>query len=203
MFLRMAWAMPGLFSFLAFLFVFLYRRLLSKMLPFACILCVGIMDKSRSLLIIGAGQFGMVAKEAALAMSCFDKVDFVDDASPLAIGKVADLETLAADYSLAFIAIGNPEIRASLAEKIQAAGLTPATLIHPRAYVSLSATLAQGCIVEPMAVVNAAAQVGKFSFICAGAIVNHNAQVGEFCHIDCGALVKAREVIPPKTKIER
>lgn len=156
-----------------------------------------------NLLIIGAGQFGVVAKEVALAMACFDKIDFVDDASDLAVGKVADLPKLAESYTHAFIAIGNPEIRELLAQKVLIAGLQPTTLIHPRAYVSPSAVLAEGCIVEPMAVVNAAAQVGKFSFICAGAIVNHNAQVGEFCHIDCGSLVKAREIVSPKTKVER
>lgn len=158
---------------------------------------------NKNLLIVGAGQYGMVAMEVAQAMSCFDKIDFVDDKSPLAIGKVSDLTLLAQSYSHAIIAIGNPQIRASIAQQLTLVGLEPATLIHPRAYVSPSATLAKGCIVEPMAVVNAAAQIGEFSFICAGAIVNHNAQVGEFCHIDCGALVKARQVIPPNTKVER
>ena len=33
----------------------------------------------KNLLIIGAGQYGMVAKEIAESMKCFEKIDFVDD----------------------------------------------------------------------------------------------------------------------------
>lgn len=157
----------------------------------------------KNLLIVGAGQYGAVAMEIARAMDCFEKVDYVDDNSPLSVGSTSDLSKLSNFYSCAFIAIGNPQVRKTLAQKIQEANLEPVTLIHPRAYVSPSATLAKGCIVEPMAVVNTAAQVGSFSIISAGAIVNHNAQVGEFCHIDCGSLVKAREIVPPQTKVER
>ena len=36
---------------------------------------------NRDLLIIGAGQYGMVAKEIAESMRCFDKIDFLDDKS--------------------------------------------------------------------------------------------------------------------------
>ena len=33
----------------------------------------------KNLLIIGAGQYGVVAKEIAESMKCFEKIDFVDD----------------------------------------------------------------------------------------------------------------------------
>ncbi len=34
---------------------------------------------NKNLLIIGAGIYGVVAKEIAESMNCFEKIDFVDD----------------------------------------------------------------------------------------------------------------------------
>ena len=45
----------------------------------------------KNLLIIGAGQYGMVAKEIAESMKCFEKIDFVDDVYPSAVGKICDI----------------------------------------------------------------------------------------------------------------
>ncbi len=47
--------------------------------------------KNRHLLIIGAGQYGMVAKEIAESMGCFDRIDFVDDVSDTAVGKMRNM----------------------------------------------------------------------------------------------------------------
>lgn len=44
----------------------------------------------RGLLILGAGQYGMVAKEVAESMNCFDKIDFLDDKNPIAVGKLCE-----------------------------------------------------------------------------------------------------------------
>lgn len=47
-----------------------------------------------NLLIIGAGQHGAVVREIADSMSCFDRIDFLDDNSSEAVGKVSDAEKL-------------------------------------------------------------------------------------------------------------
>ncbi len=36
-------------------------------------------SSKENLLIIGAGQYGMVAKEISDAMNCFGRIDFLDD----------------------------------------------------------------------------------------------------------------------------
>ena len=41
-----------------------------------------------NLLIIGAGQYGAMIKESARALNEYDKIDFLDDNSVLAIGKI-------------------------------------------------------------------------------------------------------------------
>ena len=156
---------------------------------------------NKNLLIIGAGQYGCVAKEVAQAMGCFEKIDFLDDHSSIAIGKAEELEKFALDYSCVFVAIGNPDIRLYLIAQAKSLGFTVISLVHPRGYVSPSAILEEGCIVEPCAVVQANACVRAGCLISAGAVVNHNALLEEGCHIDCNATVSARSVVKTKIKI--
>ena len=42
---------------------------------------------TRTLLILGAGQYGSVAYEIANAMNCFEKIAFLDDNNEKALGK--------------------------------------------------------------------------------------------------------------------
>ena len=56
---------------------------------------------NKNLLILGAGQYGLVAREIALSMRCFEKIDFLDDKSELAIGRLEDYEKYTAGYSCA------------------------------------------------------------------------------------------------------
>ena len=56
----------------------------------------------KNLLIIGAGSLGAIAKEIAEEiaeeMGTFQKIDFLDDDSDLAIGKFSDIERFAGEY---------------------------------------------------------------------------------------------------------
>ena len=157
------------------------------------------------LLIIGAGQYGLVAREIALAMGCFSEISFLDDSypsqNPAVIGTSRDLEKFAAQYRFGFVAIGNPEVRRRLVESLVSCGVTPATLIHPTAYVSPSAKLEPGCCVEPLAVVQTDAALGIATFVASGAVVRHNATVGEYCHVDCNAVVNSTANVPAGTHI--
>lgn len=157
------------------------------------------------LLIIGAGQYGLVAREIALDMGRFSEISFLDDSypsqNPAVIGTSRDLEKFAAQYRFGFVAIGNPEVRRRLVESLVSCGVTPATLIHPTAYVSPSAKLEPGCCVEPLAVVQTDAALGTATFVASGAVVRHNAVVGEYCHVDCNAVVNSTANVPAGTHI--
>ena len=157
--------------------------------------------KMKNLLILGAGQYGCVVRETAEAMGCFEKIAFLDDNSPLAMGKLAAYEGFAREYGCAFVAMGNPALRIQWLEKLELAGYELPVLIHPRAYVSPSAILGKAVIVEPMAVVNAQAVVETGGLLCAGSVVNHNAHVMPVCQIDCNAVVAAIATVPEGTKV--
>ena len=156
----------------------------------------------KNLVILGAGQYGHVARETAVAMGCFGEICFLDDRSETAIGKLEDYRQLRPQYGCAFVAMGNPGLRMHWLMALEEAGYQLPVLIHPKAYVSPSAQLGKGSIAEPMVVVNAGAEVGMGTLLCAGCVVNHNACVSLCCQIDCNAVVAANAVVPEGTKVQ-
>lgn len=154
----------------------------------------------KNLLIIGAGQYGMVAKEIAESMKCFGHIDFVDDGCSSAIGKVSDIEKLIHEYDAAVVAIGNSELRLNLIKRLCEIGYEVPTLIHEKAYVSPSAKIGFGSFIEPMAVVHTGVVVETGCIISAGVILNHNSIVREGSHINCGSVVAARAEIKAATR---
>ena len=154
-----------------------------------------------SLLILGAGQYGGMALEVAISMDRFDKIAFLDDNSPLAIGKMTEYEGFAQEYANAFVAMGNPQLRKQWLDRLELAGYDLPVLIHPKAYVSPSAVLGKATIVEAMAVVNTEAVVEIGGLLCAGCVVNHNAHVLPVCQIDCNAVVASNATVPEGTKV--
>lgn len=156
---------------------------------------------NKNLLILGAGQYGQIAKEVAESMGCFEKIAFLDDNIEQAIGKIEDYERFVTEYSYAFIAIGNAELRLKYIEKLEEACFRIAILVSPKAYVSPSAQLIKGSIVEPMAAVNANSTISIGCFVCAGAVINHDAFVGDGCQLDCGSIVGSGVVLTALTHL--
>ena len=156
-----------------------------------------------NLLILGAGQYGMVAKEIAESMHIFDKIDFLDDNNPIAVGKLNDYPRFKEIYEYAVAAIGNADMRLNLISDLKNTGYKVTPLVHEKAYVSPSASIAEGCFVEPMVVVHTDVKVGAGCIISAGVILNHNSVIEQGCHIDCGTIVAARKLIKsnPRTAI--
>lgn len=136
------------------------------------------------LLIVGAGGYGRLVREIA-ELTGFVTVDFLDDNSPLAVGKIDEIEKIEDKYDGSIVAIGNPDIKEKIFRRLK----KPVSVIHPKAVVSKTAGIGKGCVVEANAVVNSEAVVKDGSFICAGAVVNHNSVVGEFSQIDCNSVV--------------
>jgi len=155
-----------------------------------------------NLLIIGAGGHGKVVKEVAEAIGTFDKIDFVDDNSGEAVGRIADIERLRSSYDAAFVGIGNNHLRGELLIKLEACAYHIPTLIHPTAYVSKTAEIAKGTVVEPKAIVNANSTVGEGCIISVGAIVDHDVVLERCVHVNAGAICKAGSVVAAEVKLE-
>lgn len=156
---------------------------------------------NRNLLIIGAGQYGQVAKEIAEAMNYFETISFLDDENNCAIGKLCDYEKYSLTYSYAVVAIGDPKIRLEWISRLEEACYKIAILVHPKAYVASSAQIMRGSIIEPMAVVHTDCVIKIGCIISAGAVVNHNAMCFDACHIDCNATVLSNTLVPAGTHV--
>ena len=157
---------------------------------------------NRNLLILGAGQYGFVAKEIAESMECFDQIDFLDDANETAIDCLSAYRAYVDRYSQAIVAIGTAERRLHYIRGLADAGFRVASLVSPRAYVAPSAKTGIGAVVEPMAVINANARMGIGVIVCAGAIVNHDATVGDGCLLQCGSIIVSGTAVPKGTKTD-
>ncbi len=163
---------------------------------------------NNNLLIIGAGIYSLIAAEIAEDMGVFGSIDFADDARQFSvsgktvIGTTAQLDQLLKQYHFVVVAIGNPQVRMGLISRLeQNENCRIATLISPRAYVSPSAKIGEGCIIEPMAAVHSKCVLESGCFISAGAVVNHESKCCRGVHIDCNATVMGGSTVPQNAKV--
>ena len=160
---------------------------------------------NRRLLIIGAGIYGLVAKEIAEDMGCYGQIIFLDDGAqetPDGTPVMGTTKDLSGKCAEVVVAIGNAKVRQSLIRRIQEeTQLQLVTLISPKAQVSRSAKIGKGCIIEPMAVVHTGCVLGEGCFVCAGAVVNHAATCGDCVQVDCNATVSGNTTVPRGCKI--
>lgn len=96
-------------------------------------------------------------------------------------------DTFALVNGLGSVAQTTPRRR--LFEDYRAAGFRFAQVVHPRALVSPSAALGEGCQALPGAIVNAGARVGENTIVNSGAVVEHDCQLGDHAHIAPGAVI--------------
>src|SRR5262249_8495810 len=84
-------------------------------------------------------------------------------------------------------AVGENERRRDLFQSACDAQWQPATLVHPRAFVSAHASVGPGTVVCAGAVIEAAAQVGDNVIINTCASIDHDGFVGSHAQVAVGA----------------
>lgn len=158
----------------------------------------------KKLLIIGAGAHAKVILEAALLQGAYDVLGFCVDAKPIGeqvfgdytVVSDAQLNALSGDPNVCFVvAIGDNEARQRFFE-IAKNKFTPATIIHPRAYVSPKACVAAGSVVLAGAIINTSASVGSNSIVNLGVILDHDCVIGNHVHLSPGTVVGSYGSVP-------
>jgi UDP-N-acetylbacillosamine N-acetyltransferase len=154
--------------------------------------------------VYGGGDHGLVVAEAAEAAG-FMISGFLDDnlASGQVIGwwEVLNPNDQPTDRVGVIIGIGDNTTRQQLASQLKETGLELVSVIHPTAWVSLSATVGEGVFVGPQAVVHNEASVAKGAIVNSGAIVEHHNQLGAFAHVAPGAVLGGRCEVGPGSLI--
>ncbi|MGP5709260.1 NeuD/PglB/VioB family sugar acetyltransferase [Brachybacterium alimentarium] len=82
------------------------------------------------------------------------------------------------------VAIAHTGVRRLLAAKFDAAGHSPATLVHPDVPVGSSASIGAGAIVYPGAQISTNVQLGRHAILNAAVYVAHDVTVGDFVSVN-------------------
>ncbi len=167
---------------------------------------------NNKLLIITTGAYGTVAKEIALEMGCFDDIGILNDCYGVAedegnyhevsIGSLDDYEKFAGEYGFAIAAFEDPTDRLEWSDRLNDAGFVIATLISPKAHVSPSAQVEQGCIVEPLAGISANVSVGGCTIVKMGALINHNSIIAKGCTCGSYSIINTGAYVQPMRSVE-
>ncbi|PJK27565.1 acetyltransferase [Minwuia thermotolerans] len=143
--------------------------------------------------IIGAGGHARECLETARAMGLEVVCLFDDDrmlwdtevlGAPVRTGGLDAVSDLDRNTALV-IGVGDNARRRDIAGRFE--GRSFATLVHPFAWVSPSAELAEGAVVHPGAVVQAEARIGRHAILNTSASASHGVVIGDFAHIAVGA----------------
>ena len=147
----------------------------------------------KSLAILGASGHGKVVAEAA-EMSGWIVECFFDDAYPekqrnsnwSVVGNMSDLLNRLDEFDAIHVAIGDNQTRLSKIRTLLKVGANLATIIHPSASISKSASLKDGVAVFANSSVNAETTVGIGSILNTNSSVDHDCNLGEGVHISPG-----------------
>ncbi|EGQ1625423.1 acetyltransferase [Staphylococcus pseudintermedius] len=143
----------------------------------------------KKLILIGKGGHAKVVRDIADMSDVYQVVGYLDDAidqyhvkDGVFYDNLAQIENYRSDYYFC-IAIGNNDVREQIFNMSQVDIDRFATLIHPTAVVSPSASIGEGSVVMAQAVINAATNIGNHAIINTGAIVEHDNQIADFVHV--------------------
>jgi sugar O-acyltransferase (sialic acid O-acetyltransferase NeuD family) len=151
---------------------------------------------SRRLIVYGASSHGRVVADAARAAR-WDVLGWADDdplrrdeqiagAKVVAIGVDEAQRFARAREAQLAVAVGRNLERRRLCEALGAAGARLATVVHPSATRSATATFGAGTVVLAGAVVGCDAVIGRGVILNTGATVDHDCRIGDWCHLSPG-----------------
>ena len=92
-------------------------------------------------------------------------------------------------------AIGDNRLRHWVNKQLLEHGRDLATLIHPSAVISPSATIGAGCYIGESAIVRTSAKVGDGAMVNAGGIVSHHASLGRNSTLGPNAAMASRTCV--------
>jgi sugar O-acyltransferase (sialic acid O-acetyltransferase NeuD family) len=148
---------------------------------------------SERLLILGASGHGKVVGDCAMAVAGCE-IRYFDDRWPVldfcgpwpVIGTGESFFAEAGTGGRAFVAIGNVATRLAWLHRLKTAGISVATVIHPRSVISPHAVIGAGGLVVA-GVININARLGLGCIINTAATVDHDCVLDDGVHVCPGA----------------
>jgi acetyltransferase EpsM len=168
---------------------------------------------STAILIYGGGGHGKALIDLIRTLGTYSIAGIVDDGLPVGssimrvpvLGGSSILEQLVEQgvclAANAVGGIGNINSRIKVFERLSQAGFNCPTLVHPTAFVELSAILSEGVQVLPHAYVGSEAHVGFGAIVNTGAIVSHDCQLGDYANLSPGAILAGEVTVGNATLV--
>jgi len=145
-----------------------------------------------SIIIIGTGGFAIelagLLKSAGIEIIGFIGPKSIKKLPEKWLGEDDIIETLNSNSKI-LIAIGNPNIRSKLSDKIKLKKLQQKTFIYPNSYVSPEASIATGSIIYPNVTVHSGVVIEKNVLINSNVTIGHETKIGKFTNIGPGASI--------------
>lgn len=160
----------------------------------------------RTLVVIGASGHASVVCDLAASLGYTDFL-FLDDRYPRllehpfgAVEGAVSQENLTRLRDESFVvAVGNCAVRERLFKAALTTGLSPATLVHPKASVSSRAEVGPGSVVFACAVVAPFARTGAAAIINHGATIDHDCALDDAVHVCPGAHISGGVSVGSRT----
>ena len=144
----------------------------------------------RRVIIVGAGGFGREVlqwasdawpEQAAWIAGFLSADPAALDGHTTRLPILGDPDTFAPLPGDGFLlAIGIPQVRRQVAERLTHRGANFLTLVHPTAIVAATATVGAGSVICPQAVVSDAAWLGRCVLVNYHASLGHDAKAGDY-----------------------
>ncbi len=149
--------------------------------------------EASGIVIVGGGGHATVVAEAALAAG-LRLSGFLDDAPTARLGgfaeRIGGMMMLESGEFLSrralILGLGDIGLRERLAARLNGRA---ATVVHPRAFVSPSASLEEGVFIGPGAIIHTHARIGAHATVNSGAVVEHDCVIGVNAHVAPGAVL--------------
>lgn len=167
--------------------------------------------------VVGAAGFGRECLDVLEAMSAAGVpvrvVGVVDDGPSsanlkrLATRGVEHLGSLGdfiaqADRTIQYVlGIGHPGVRRSLVERLDAAGFTPFTAIHPSALMGSMPSLNEGVVICAGAVVSTNIRFGRHVHVNPSVTIGHDSKLKDFVSLNPGSVISGEVVVGSGTLI--
>lgn len=157
------------------------------------------------LVIVGAGGHGREVFDAA--SDAWTVIGFVDDAAAepdgvdsarldrLGAALLGTTEHLIAEPTTYALGVGTPGARRALAARLDPAGCSAATVVHPGATIGPDVQLGTGVVMFDRCTVTTDVQVGDHTHLNVGCVVQHDSRVGSFVQFSPGVFVNGDCVI--------
>jgi sugar O-acyltransferase (sialic acid O-acetyltransferase NeuD family) len=144
-------------------------------------------------LIIGSGGHARVVADILLAMKGVEPLGFasrnatVGSIGPLGLPILGDDSAVGEiKHDGVIVAIGKNRIRKQVFDRLEAAGETLVSAVHPTAILSPDVVMGKGCVVCAGAIVNTGSTVGDNVILNTGCTVDHDCSIGQHVHIAPG-----------------